>query len=148
MKRILLLLFSTVLAFPVFGQYDPNYQDKERKAALYESKIENYSKMKRIGTNLGVGGGALVVIGVGLMSSAQWETGTNGYGYSTATTPDAEGVAGVVMLTVGIPMMVTGIVLNRVGNRKVKDYQERLNRLSFNMDYTPNKKGFILVYKF
>lgn len=148
MKRILLLLFAIVLAFPVLGQYDPNYQDRERRAALYESKIGSYTKMKRIGTNLGIGGGALAVVGVGLISSAQWETTTNSNGYSTTTTPDAEGVAGVVMLTIGIPMMVTGIVLNRVGNRKVKDYQERLSRVSFNMDYTPNKKGFVLVYKF
>ena len=148
MKKYLLLLFAVVFAFPVLGQYDPTYQDRERRAALYESKIESYSKMKRIGSGLGVGGGALAVVGVGLISSAKWETTTNSNGYSTTTTEDAEGIAGVVMLTVGIPLMVTGIVLNRVGNRKVKSYQERLNRISFNMGYMPNNKGFALVYKF
>lgn len=148
MKKYLLLLLAVAITFPVLGQYDPDYQDRERRVALYESKIMSYSKMKRAGSGLAVGGGALAVVGIGLISSSTWETTTNSNGYSTTTTEDAEGIAGVVMLTVGIPLMVTGIVLNRVGNRKVKSYQERLSRISFNMNYTPNKKGFALVYKF
>ncbi len=148
MKKNLLLLLAIVITFPVLGQYDPDYQDRERKAELYESKITSYSKMKKAGSGLAVGGGALAVVGVGLISSATWETTTNSNGYSSTTTADAEGVAGVVMLTVGIPLMITGIVLNRVGNKKVKSYQERLSRVSFNMGYTPNNKGFALVYKF
>lgn len=147
-KSLLLLLFATVLNLPALAQYDPDYKHKERRESLYASKVTSYTKMKKIGSGLGVAGGALTIVGVGLVSSADWETATNSYGNSTTTTADAEGVAGVVMITIGIPLLVTGIVLNRVGNRKVKSYQEKLNRISFNMDYTPHKKGFALVYKF
>lgn len=147
-KNLLLLLFAIVISLPALAQYDPDYQHRERRAALYESKITSYTKMKKTGSGLGIAGGALSIVGVGLVSSAEWETTTNSYGNSTTTTADAEGVAGVIMLAVGIPMMVTGIVLNRIGNRKVRSYQEKLDRISFNMDYTPNRKGFALVYKF
>lgn len=150
MKRIILItfLFVFISNLPVFAQYyDPDYKHQERREALYERKVASYTKMKRVGTSLGLAGGVLTVSGIALVSSANWETHTYN-GNTSTTTTDSEGITGLLMLVVGVPLAVTGIVLGTIGARKTKSYQERLNKLSFNLDCSPNKTGVAFTYRF
>lgn len=147
MKRIILiaLLFSFVANVPVLAQYDPDYKHRERQAELYSSKVTSYYKMKKVGTRLGLTGGVLVVGGVALVSSANWETDPY---TGNLTTTDSQGVTGMLMLLVGVPLAATGIVLGTIGSKKARSYQEKLNRLSFNGHCSPDKTSLSLMYKF
>jgi len=97
---------------------------------LYERKVEKYTKLKRTGTTLGIAGGALTVVGVILMSNANWHTDTNAYGQTQTTTDDPQGVLGLVSVLVGVPMAGTGVVLGIIGGKKQRHYQRKLDNLS------------------
>lgn len=149
MKRNIVIILILIMAgsYPSMAQYDPDYKLNERRSELYSRKITTYSKMRKVGLGLGLAGGVLTVAGVSLVSSADWETTSYG-GSTSTTTTDSEGVAGLLMLVVGVPLAVTGIVLGSIGSAKVKSYSKKLNGLSFNIDYTPHRKGVILTYRF
>jgi hypothetical protein len=105
-----------------------------------KAKVTKFQGLKVTGfTMLGLGG-ALIGTGIVLMSSAEWES------YSTPTstgmsTSDPQGGAGIIMLAVGIPFTVVGIVLSAVGAKKHREYKDRLN---FFAGYDPDKKRMSL----
>lgn len=150
MKRniLIILIFAFVISAPAMAQYDPNYRMNQNKVTTYSSKVEKFSRMKRTGIGLGVGGALLTGAGVALISSAEWETTTNNYGGQTTTTSDSEGLGGLLMVIAGIPLTATGVVLGIIGNNKAKSYQSKLEGLSINMLYTPDKRGLALSYRF
>jgi len=120
------------------------YDDKE---GLYLQKVASYTKMKKTGIGLGVGGGSCVVIGAVLVTMADWESYSNSTG-SGVTTQDASGVAGIVFLLIGVPLTVTGIVLGSIGAKKVKYYNGLLQNVSFDIKSTPQQTGIKLTYRF
>lgn len=135
----------------VNGQYyereKNNDNRKNDKRTLYERKVESYTKLKRTGLTLATVGGGLTVAGVVLVASVDWETIQNN-GTTTFNTNDKKGIVGIYALLGGLPMLVTGIILERIGNHKVNEYSEKLYRLNLSMDYKPNYKGLTLTYRF
>lgn len=150
MKKVLLLIWVFVFAIDLtaLAQYDPSYKHKDRRAALFAEKIATYTKMKKVGVGLGLAGGVLSISGALLVSSADWETTTGYNGTTNKTTTDSEGVTGLLMLVVGIPLAATGIVLGSIGSHKVKSYQQKLDRLSVKVDYGWHNRGLVLTYRF
>jgi hypothetical protein len=124
----------------LFAQTDPQ--------SKYLRKVEAYRKMKNGGTVLGVAGAALTITGIVLVSKADWHqqsyVGSYGSNYNT----DGKGVAGIFSIALGVPMTVGGIVLGSIGSRKMKQYQEKLSNVRFNLLYTPQQRGMTLAYRF
>lgn len=118
------------------------------KTELYKSKIESYTKMKKNGATMGIIGGGLTLVGVALTASADWETETDDFGNSQTTTNDPSGIAGIISLSVGIPLAVTGIILNSIGNKKVKEYSEKLENVNLGYYNTGQQKGVTIAIKF
>ena len=143
------MILTLLCHFAAQAQYDPDYNLNERRAKTYQQKIESYTKLKRTGIGLGLAGGVLSVTGIVMVSNADWETTPNSYGGgSSKTTNDSEGVTGVLMLLVGVPLAATGIVLGSIGSSKVRKYREKLEDVSLNIDYSQQNKGFTLCYRF
>ncbi|MCU4157085.1 hypothetical protein J1N10_13940 [Carboxylicivirga sp. A043] len=142
MKNLFCLLILAALSVNSFAQLS----DDNR--ALYQSKVENYTKMKKTGTTLGIAGAGLTVIGIALVASADWETETDSYGNSQTTTNDGSGVLGVLSLCAGIPMAVTGIVLGSVGSKKAAEYSRKLENVNVGYFKKGQQKGITLAIKF
>lgn len=146
MKRKLLILsfLISLISTQLFAQIDTR--------ALYQRKVNSYSKMKNIGLGLGIGGGVSTVLGIALMATGDWGTNSttqSNYGYSNSsynTGPDASVVFGILLLEAGVASGITGIVLGSIGSKKVKFYQAKLNGLSINC--TPKLNGLCLTLKF
>jgi hypothetical protein len=139
------MLGLIVLAFcaSAYGrEADPDgYTPEELKA-----KVTRYHNLRTGGFALLGGGGALVVTGLIMMSSAKW------YGYSTTgavgmSTHDAQGGVGALMLLGGLPCGIAGSVLSIIGSKKYREYRERAGFLS---GYDPGTKtvSAVLVYNF
>ena len=117
------------------------------KEALYQRKVESYTKMKKTGIVMGVSGSGMILLGSIMASAADWEQ----YSTSTssgATTNDPVGIAGVFLIVVGVPLAVTGIVLGAVGSKKQKYYSGMLENLSLNISTSPQQTGLTLTYRF
>ncbi len=122
-------------------------QKIDSNANLYKAKIESYTKMKKTGTTLGIIGGGLTVLGVALVASADWESTIDDYGYETTTT-NATGGVGIISLSVGLPMAITGIILRSVGNRKVFEYSKKLENIDVGCFKYGQQKGLTLAIRF
>jgi branched-subunit amino acid permease len=72
-----------------------------------------------LGFGLAALGGAIP-----LMATADWETQSTGPGVS-ATTSDANGGVGIVLLALSIPLTVVGTVLGTIGSHKHHEYGRR-----------------------
>lgn len=134
----LLLLFSMAS----FAQL------KESEQMMYQSKVQSYTKMKKTGSTLAIVGGGLTVASIILVASADWEETENYHGETQYNTTDGSGVAGIVGLVIGVPMAVTGIILNSVGNRKMKYYQDKLSRVKLTSFQQGQQAGITLAIKF
>lgn len=132
------------LAFIVFG-LTAKAQIKEEN--LYKSKVEKYTKLKKTGFTMGIVGGAATIGGVVLVNKADWSTDHYNSGVSY-NTEDGSGVAGVVLLVVGVPLTIAGLILGGVGNSKAKKYQKKLDGLSINATSTSQMTGLRLTYNF
>lgn len=139
MKKIIIGLFALFISLSAIAQ--------EYQKDLFESKVERYSKMKRNGLTLGIIGGASTIAGILMMNQADWEKETTPTGVNY-NTDDASGAAGILFTGVGVPLVITGIILGAIGNKKEKEYQSKLDNLSFNIKSTPQITGFSLVYNF
>ncbi len=139
-KMILLFILTAVIASNgLFGQTD--------QYALYQRKIETYSKTKNVGTVLIITGVITTAIGVGTLVSYLNDLDKDGYDDDDDMyTP--EYYLGVYGTGIGVDMIIGGVVLNTIGSRKVKQYQSKLNNLSAGIRWSPDAKGFSLTYKF
>lgn len=145
MKTAILILAIIILQLDFIIAQDEILKDK------YQSKIEGYTKMKNTGSTLTILGAAttiagtiLFVNGINKMSSDEYDP----YGSDPNTEGDAEFVLGFILIDVGLPCFITGIVLNSVGARKSKEYNQKLNNLSLGFKYRSENKGVTLVYRF
>ena len=141
MRTLFCLLFMMAFSLNTFSQR------VDENKLLYERKVQQYTKMKKTGGTLGIIGGGLTIVGVALVASADWEDEVDEYGYTTTTT-DASGVLGIVSLSAGIPMAVTGIVLNSVGNRKLKEYTQKLENVNVGYFKSGQQNGITLAITF
>jgi hypothetical protein len=139
MKKITLILFTFIISSAAISQ--------EIQKDLFESKVERYSKMKKNGLTMGIIGGVSTMAGIIMMSNADWEKETTATGVNYNTN-DASGGAGILLTGVGVPLVITGIILGAIGNKKEKEYKGKLDNLSFQIKSTPQVTGFSLVYNF
>jgi hypothetical protein len=143
MKLAFTLLFLCFYSFSGFSQYIDSEDE-----ALYRSKVENYTKLKKSGSMMTIAGIVMTAGGIALVSTADWSTSTDEFGYTTYNSIDETGIIGVTGIVLGVPLVVTGIVLNSVGKRKVNFYNEKLQNLNVSYFDTGNQKGLTLVYTF
>ena len=118
---------------------------------FYAYKISKYTRMKKTGIGLGVSGGALAVIGLFLVSNADWEQVDNNTSTSVGTsynTTSASGMVGVLCIIGGVATSTVGIILGSRGSKYVKKYQEKLKHVSLNLIYNSERRGFALRYRF
>lgn len=132
------ILFAT-LSVNSFGQID-NKQ-------LYEQKVHSFTKMKRTGVSLTVAGVASTILGIVMVSNAEWETQSSSYGSST-TSNDPNAIVGSLLIGAGVGLTVPGVILGVIGNNKSKEYNEKLQRLNVGINYKPNNKGLVFSYRF
>jgi len=114
---------------------------------LCTQKIEQYTKLKKTGTILGITGGVLTMAGIVAVKNADWETET----YDNETnvhTKDGSGILGVGAMVIGIPMTITGIVLGSVGSKKIKQYKGRLKDAALYIGPAQQNMGIQLTLKF
>ncbi len=141
MKVIQSLLLLLVITNSVFAQ------KSEARRNLYQSKIESYTKLKKAGNTIGIVGGGLTLMGVALATSANWETTTDEYGFQTVNT-NTSGAIGVLSICFGVPLAITGIILNSNGKRKVAEYTKKLENIDVGYYEQGLQKGLTLAIRF
>ena len=139
MRKFILILIITVISLSAIAQ--------QTKKDLFEYKVERYSKMKKNGTTMAAAGGVATVIGIVLISQADWEKETTPSGVNYNTQDESGGV-GILVTGIGAQIAITGIILAAIGNKKEKEYKNKLDKVSFRIKSTPQMTGFSLVYKF
>jgi len=95
-------------------------QEDQEKRQLYENKVLSYNRLKNTGAALAIGGGLGTIGGIVLVANSDLDTDPY----------DDQGNLGVLLITVAIPVFVTGIVLGIIGGNKTREYEEKLHRLS------------------
>jgi len=135
---IVTLLFAVISTCLVKGQTD------ERQ--LYKRKIATYSKTKNTGSILLFSGLISSVVGIALVASAV--NGDEKDAFGEPVVDETQIQIGTYAMGFGVDMIIGGVILKSVGNRKVKQYQQKLNNLSAGIRINPEAKGFALVYRF
>jgi hypothetical protein len=117
------------------------------KRDLYMEKIESYSNMRNTGTGLTVFGVVGEIGGIYLYRSGLNGI-ENGGSIHDLTKNTNNALLGICLMTGGSAMLITGLVLNGVGGNKMREYQNKLNKLNIGGYIAPNQKGFSLSYQF
>ena len=58
-----------------------------------------------------------------------------------------EGI-GIGIVSVAVTLIVPGLIVNRVGKHRQKEYQIKLDNISSGFYYSPNQVGLKLAFKF
>lgn len=103
-------------------------KNNQRNPQYYEARIQRFKKLKTGGIVLLVTGAAASGIGIGMIASA----GTSVYqvNYTNGDkqeSGDPVGGFGGVLVSGGIPMVITGIVLTAVAGKKIHQYKRMSN---------------------
>jgi hypothetical protein len=140
MRRIpLFLLFLATFIHAVSAQeYDRPY---------LEGRLAKFKSMRSGGFTMAGIGGAALLGGIVLASNGKYETVDTGTG-TQANAKDGAAVGGILLIAVGVPLTVAGVILGSLGNRKVGQYQRRLEGLSLNLDLGHGHQGARLAYTF
>lgn len=101
-----------------------------------KAKVAKFKNLQITGLTLLGLGVTSTIVGISLMSSADWESNSTPTGTSM-TTHDSKGGVGIVMLGLGIPITIAGTILSTIGTKKHREYKSRLNVFSY---YNPNTK--------
>jgi len=138
MKRLIVLLFISAFVFTGMAQTTAEQE------LLYRQKVESFNKMTNIGTALTVGGIVSGVTGIVLLATVPYETISL---YEGEDYPEGFGklVGGIIVAAVGVEMLAGGIVLKTIGNRKMKQYQGKLN---LGLVCHHETKGLKIFYRF
>lgn len=145
MKKNIIIILLGIFTFPNLLQA----QLLDQKKAIYQKKVISFSKMKRTGVGLTIGGAILTVGGIALMvDGAKQANHYDSYNsYSTSDDPTGEFVLGYLATCIGVGATSGGIVLWSIGGSKARSYQKKLNSVSLNLN--PGKhQMFSLAYRF
>jgi hypothetical protein len=112
---------------------------------LYKHKIEQYTKTKNAGNTLFAAGTLVTSVSLATLIVKLNDMNT--------TYEERDNSADVITLAaygigLGVDMIIGGIILQTVGNRKVKQYQKKYDLLSAGISVSPHSTGFSLVYRF
>ena len=114
--------------------YEANNGPDEYSCTQLNAKVWGFTKMKRAGIGLLIGGTALAVVGGLLVSSANGVTyyeNDNGYESGSLT-----GATGAIFACVGVPMFFVGTFLTPIGIRKVREYKRRAKSQHCNLMFS------------
>jgi mannose/fructose/N-acetylgalactosamine-specific phosphotransferase system component IIC len=113
-------------------------------STLYKVKLEKFKSWQRSGKIIIISGAAITAIGGGIRVSAAMKKNNNpDWG------DDGMCTASYIVMAAGIATMIPGIIYNRIGTSKAREYQIKLNDLRTGFYYTPDKVvGFSLAFKF
>jgi hypothetical protein len=138
LTTLLLALMFLSLTFPVNAQQD---------TVMLKIKYEKFKSWKKTGKILTLTGGALAVIGTGLIV---WMV--------TADDTGIEGDAPMVLSSVacggGTLILIPGAIYWGIGNSKTREYKLRLENIGTGFFYNPgtiyapNSAGIVLAYRF
>lgn len=152
MKRIFIIIFLGILFLPSFAQL----QDVEVRKTMYERKVVSFKRMKSTGVGLTIGGAVLTVVGTALMATSdlssdydnEYDNGYRyGYDYENSNDEVGQFVLGMLSVVAGVATTAGGIVLWSIGSRKTKQYQQKLDMISFNVN--PSTQQMVsLSYRF
>ena len=78
-----------------------------------EQNALRYGKMKKKGLGMLIGGGAATLFGILMVTSADWETSTTATSVNKST-QDPQGGLGILLLVPGIPLTISGLVVNSI----------------------------------
>lgn len=112
-----------------------------------KGKVATYTKMKKTGFTLAGVGGGMLLLGIILVASADWETESTPTGVQK-TTHDPGGIIGILLIAPGAPMSLIGLILGGIGSSKVTEYEGRLRNFSISVDFSMKTKGLRLSYDF
>ena len=126
--RFISLLFIFMLSTLTSAQYveKQTYENAE----TLKRKLNDYNKMKRVGTVFLFTGGSLTISGVALIAHA----------YSVDNHDLPYGVIGAGALGVGLPFLTSGTILAIIGSKKSAEYSKKLAGISlgyFSQHTTP-----------
>lgn len=107
-------------------------------------KYSKGDRMRKTGIGLTIGGGVLTVIGISMLSSANFTSTTNQYGQQQYSSNDPNAQSGALCLLGGIGMLGAGVPLWIVGAHKVKKYKP--TGLSLNLNPAPRGLGVSLRF--
>lgn len=137
MKTMILLILLGVFVSPIA------LKAQDQQKSLYQKKVISYTKMKRIGVGLTIGGLVLSVAGVALMADGANKT----YSYDIYEDGSGEFLLGYLTTCVGVGATSGGIALWAIGGSKKNKYTQKMNSLSLNLN--PNHyQVFSLAYRF
>ncbi len=151
MKRIFITILLGILFLPSFAQL----QDVEVRKTMYERKVVSFKRMKSTGVGLTIGGAILTVVGTALLANSDYLSSSYdddyGYGYGNDYESSNDGagqfILGYVSVVAGVTSTAGGIVLWSIGSRKTKQYQQKLDMISFNVN--PSTQQMVsLSYRF
>jgi len=136
MKKLFTIFFLS-LALTSYSQLSK--QDK----LFYEQKISSYNGMSSTGVGLIVVGLAGTIAGVALAATGM--TNFKSDDLDKITKGVQQEAWGYTIGAAGLTMFITGIVLNSVGSRKEREYQQKLD---LGIIYNKEAKGLMLTYRF
>jgi hypothetical protein len=120
-----------------------NCQLSKQDKLFYEQKTASYKSMSSTGVAFMIVGLIGTVAGISITATGMDNLKSDDYDKM------AKGVQqetwGYTVAGAGLTLFITGAILNGVGSRKEKEYQQRLD---LGIIYNKEAKGLMLVYKF
>lgn len=144
MKTMKKIAFFILLGL-ISSSFALNAQESQRE--VYQNKVVTFTKMKRAGLGLTIGGAVVTTAGIGLLidgSSKEAEYDYNSPDYDDAT---LEMLLGYCSTAVGLAATSGGIVLLTIGSSKAKQYNQKLKAVSLNLNPAPNRM-IALAFRF
>ncbi len=137
---LMLALFCTIL--PSIAQ--DHYQQ------LYDQKIESFTKLRNNGYAMIGSGAGLAITGAIIIATLPEDYWTynddDNYYYDDNhnSGDDTKVFVGIVSIGLGVGLLAGGITMSSIGSHKIKQYQGKVNTLSFGI----KGQGLTLTYKF
>jgi hypothetical protein len=116
-------------------------------AEFYQNRIDHFKTQRVIGTVLIFSSVPMDILGVYyfVQSEKDYNSDDPWGGFFQGS---EEFFLGCLFVVVGIGMLAGGIVMTTIGNKKIRQYQEKLNGMHVSLYCTPKHAGLTLTYRF
>jgi hypothetical protein len=114
---------------------------EERKKELYL----HYREKRNLGFGFLIGGAVVTGIGLGIFIPAATEIQLFG---STPEWAEKQIIPGAILTGIGGVGLLTGIILTIKGSVRMKRYAPKLEKISLDLRFELEQKGFSLIYRF
>jgi hypothetical protein len=142
MKRIVLAVCLLSLAYVnSYAQYNQKSQQE-----IYAGKVERYKRLSHAGTGMILGGSALTILGMVTVENSHKKRMENN-NFPTSDSSNKEAL-GYYCFGTGIPIAITGIVLQSIWEKKAKFYKSKIELTDLRFKCTPRQTGLSLAFRF